>query len=151
MMEYAFSEIYTKFKLQFYRKIFSRFQEREASLSAVETFCVEVIFALGRPTINEFATFTQISAPNAAYKVNSLIKKGYIRKVQSLADKREFHLEVTEKFLNYYGISYDYIATVMARIRERFTPQEILQFEKMLQVISDELMPEVPLPSHRDE
>lgn len=146
MLETNFAEIYTKFKLRFYEKVFSRFESREASLSAVETFCVEVIYALGRPTVNEFASFARISAPNAAYKVNSLVRKGYIRRVQSLEDKREFHLEVTEKYLDYYGITYAYIETVMQRIRERFTPEEVEQLDRVLGVISAELMPEVTTP-----
>ena len=95
MLRDAFFTVYTKFKLHFYKEIFQRFQSREASLTTVETFCVETIMALGRPTVNEFAGFMCISSPNAAYKVNSLIRKGYIRKVQSQVDRREFHLEVT--------------------------------------------------------
>ncbi len=83
MLHQAFNEVYTKFKLHFYQEIFRRFQDREASLTTVETFCMESIMALGRPSVNEFATFMRISPPNAAYKVNSLVKKGYIRKIQS--------------------------------------------------------------------
>ena len=95
MLRDAFFTVYTKFKLHFYQEIFSRFQDREASLTTVETFCMEAIQALGSPTVNEFATFMRISPPNAAYKVNSLIRKGYIRKVQSPDDRREYHLEIT--------------------------------------------------------
>ncbi len=145
MLERSFATVYTKFKLKFYSAVFSRFENREASLSAVETFCVEVIYALSRPTINEFASFAQISAPNANYKINSLIKKGYVRKVQSLTDKREYHLEVTEKYLGYYGITYDYISVVMDRIRKRFSPEDVKKLEEMLFIISDELMPEISL------
>ena len=83
MLDQTFNSVYTKFKLHFYKAVFSRFQDREASLTAVETFCMEIIMALGRPTINEFARFVNISPPNAAYKVNSLIQKGYVRKEQS--------------------------------------------------------------------
>ena len=43
MLEESFSEVYTKFKLHFYQEVFSRFQNREASLTAVETFCMEII------------------------------------------------------------------------------------------------------------
>ena len=66
-LEQAFNEVYTKFKLHFYQEIFRRFQDREASLTTVETFCMESIMALGSPTVNEFATFMRISPPNAAY------------------------------------------------------------------------------------
>ncbi len=76
MLEKNFSDIYTKFKMSLYSKVFNQNVKAEDSLSSMEVLCVEVIFALGRPTINEFASFAQLSAPNAAYKVNNLIKKG---------------------------------------------------------------------------
>ena len=53
MLEESFDRIYTKFKLHFYQAVFSRFQTREASLTAVETFCMEIIRALDEPTVNE--------------------------------------------------------------------------------------------------
>ena len=145
-LEQAFDEVYTKFKLHFYQEIFSRFQDREASLTAVETFAMETIKALGSPTVNEFASFMRISPPNAAYKVNSLVKKGYIRKVQSPDDRREYHLVVTQKYRDYYNISYQYLKTVIDRAKERFEPQDLQKLEEMLTVVSKELMPEIQLP-----
>jgi DNA-binding MarR family transcriptional regulator len=146
MLTEAFFRVYTKFKLHFYQEIFRRFQDREASLTTVETFCMEAIQALGSPTVNEFASFMQISSPNAAYKVSSLIRKGYLRKVQSTQDRREYHLEVTEKYMDYYNISTSYLETVMSRITERFPAEECARLEEMLTIISRELMPEVSLP-----
>lgn len=145
MLRDAFFAVYTKFKLHFYQEIFQRFQSREASLTTVETFCMETIMALGKPTVNEFATFMRISPPNAAYKVNSLVKKGYIRRVQSENDRREYHLEVTQKYIDYYNISNAYMVTVMERIAARFSPAECQHLEEMLQVIHHELMPEIEL------
>ena len=147
MLEQAFADVYSKFKLHFYQKVFSRFQSREASLTTVETFCMEIIQALGKPTIHEFASFVQISPPNAAYKVNSLIKKGYLKKVQSENDRREYFLVVTQKYEDYYNISYSYLSTVMSRIKDRFSPEDVAKIEEMLTIISDELMPEIPLKS----
>ena len=146
MRKDAFSRVYMKFKLHFYQEIFTRFQNREASLTTVETFSMESIQALGSPTVNEFATFMRISPPNAAYKVQSLIKKGYLRKVQSEVDRREYHLEVTQKYNDYYNISSDYMNEVMDRISRRFSPEDCAKFEEMLTVIGQELMPEVALP-----
>ncbi|MCI9554526.1 MAG: MarR family transcriptional regulator [Oscillibacter sp.] len=151
MLEQAFNSVYSKFKLHFYQEIFRRFQDREASLTTVETFCMESIQALGSPTINEFAGFMRISPPNAAYKVNSLVKKGYIRKVQSASDRREYHLEVTQKYIDYYNMSRRYIETVMDRVTARFTPEECGKLEEMLRIVSRELMPEVGLPPGREE
>lgn len=145
MLEESFSQVYTKFKLHFYQEIFSRFQNREASLTAVETFCMEIILALKEPTINEFASFVHISSPNAAYKVNNLIQKGYVEKVQSSHDRREYHLRPTKKYMEYYNISSNYLKEVMDRVKTRFTPEEAVELDRMLQVVGQELMPEVEL------
>lgn len=107
---------------------------------------MEAIQALGSPTVNEFATFMRISPQNAAYKVNSLIKKGYIRKVQSPDDRREYHLEITQKYIDYYNISTAYMTEVMNRIAQRFSPEECARLEEMLTIVSHDLMPEVELP-----
>ena len=146
MLKNAFFTVYTKFKLHFYQEIFTRFQTREASLTTVETFSMETIKALGNPTINEIATFMHISPPNAAYKVQSLIKKGYINKVQSEVDRREYHLEVTQKYNEYYNISSNYMVEVMDRITKRFSPEDCAKLEEMLSIISQELMPEIRIP-----
>ena len=145
MLEDSFLAVYTKFKLHFYQEVFSRFQNREASLTAVETFCMEIILALKEPTINEFASFVHISSPNAAYKVNSLIQKGYVEKVQSAHDRREYHLRPTRKYMDYYNISSSYLKQVKDRVMKRFTPEEAQQLDRMLRIVGQELMPEVPL------
>ena len=150
MLKQSFFEVFTKFKLHFYQEIFTRFQNREASLTTVETFCMETILALGSPTVNEFATFMRISPPNAAYKVNSLIKKGYITKVQDPEDRREFHLQVTQKYIDYYNISVTYQNQVMDRIVARFSPEDCAKLHEMLDIISRELMPEIPLPQRKE-
>lgn len=143
MLYQIFDEVYEKFKLNFYRNIFGGFETREASLTATETFCVEVIYALKRPTISELTNFLNISQPNTAYKVSSLVKKGYVKKIQSDEDKREFYLEVTEKFHRYYDIKNQYIKVVLDRLEERFSKEDVTQFSYMLNVVSKELMPEV--------
>ena len=145
MLDQAFNQVYTKFKLHFYQEIFARFQNREASLTTVETFAMETIQALGSPTVNDFASFMKISPPNAAYKINSLIRKGYVKKIQSEQDKREYHLQITQKYKDYYNISSDYVRTVTERIRARFSPEECAKLEEMLDIISQELMPEIDL------
>ena len=88
---------------------------------------------------------TNISSPNAAYKVNNLINKGYLRKIQSETDKREFHLEVTERYISYYNMSYNYIGTVMKRLEERLSEEERESLDKVLNLLYDELMPEIEL------
>ena len=68
------------------------------------------------------------------------MRKGYINKVNSASDKREYHLEVTQKFLDYYRINDSYIHEVMENIRKRFAPEDVKRLEEILRVIADELM-----------
>ena len=65
-----------------------------------------------------------------------------MRKVQSEEDKREYYLEVTEKYMDYYNITYNYIGEVMERMEGRFSEEELRVIENALNIISDELMPE---------
>lgn len=143
MFENLFTKVYMKFKLNTYKSMFEQIQNRETSLTLVETYCIEIIYAMNNPTISEFSSFVQISSPNAAYKINSLIKKGYLKKVQSQNDKREYHLVVTDKFFKYYNLSTNYMDVVMERMRNRFSKEEIEVIEKVLRITTEELMPEL--------
>ena len=147
MVQQHLSDVYTKFKVHFYREMFARINSRETSLTTTELFCVEVIYALKEPTVNEFARYINVSSPNAAYKVNSLIKKGYIEKTQSESDHREYHLRVTKKYHDYADLSQKYVNLVSERIKEHFSETEIEIFDRILSEISGELMPEVDIPS----
>lgn len=142
MLEQNFMEVYDKFKFRFYQEVFKIVKEREGSLSAMEAFSLEVIKMLGKPTVGQFAEFLNISQSNATYKVNSLIRKGYLTRENSTRDRREYHLVLSEKYNNYISIMNDYERMVMARVRERFSSDEVETFSHMLKVISSELMPE---------
>ena len=142
MLEKNFVEVYDKFKLNFYRRIFELVREREGSLSAMEAFSLEVIKMLDEPTVGQFADFLNISQSNATYKVNSLIRKGYLERQNSSVDRREYHLVLSEKFYNYAGLLSIYEMAVMERIKERFSTEDVEKFDNMLAVISKELMPE---------
>ena len=142
MLQENFSKVYDKFKLQFYRKVFELVRERDGSLSAMEAFSLEVIQMLGTPTVGQFADFLNISQSNATYKVNNLIKKGYIERQNSQLDRREYHLVLSEKYYRYIGLLSSYENTVTERMVKRFSQEDIAKFDEMLRIVSDELMPE---------
>ena len=142
MLQDNFLEVYDKFKLEFFRRIFELVREREGALSAMEAFSIEIIHALNEPTIGRFAEFLNISQSNATYKVNNLIKKGYLKKQNSDTDRREYHLVLSEKYYNYTDIMRSYVKTDLGRIEESFSKEELELFSDMLVRISAEMMPE---------
>ena len=136
------SAVYSKFRIHYYRDVFHRINSRELSLTTTDVYCVEIIHSLNKPTIQEFANFIGISSPNATYKVNSLIKKGYVEKVQSDTDKREFYLDVTEKFYRYYNINERYLDIVEERLKKELSEEEFKMFNDTLKKIYHDMMPE---------
>ena len=142
MIETNFRSVFDKFELRFFRKIFDLVRERDGSLSAMEAFSLEVIKILGTPTVGQFADFLKISQSNATYKVNSLIKKGYLERQNSPVDRREYHLVLSEKYYHYEDLLTSYQKTVIDRINERFSPEDLEKFDEMLGIISGELMVE---------
>ncbi|NLK99986.1 MAG: MarR family transcriptional regulator [Clostridiales bacterium] len=138
MLEREFERLYYKFRASYCNNLFT--SVKEGSLSATDSYCLEAIFLLGRPTVNEFAEYVNISLPNASYRINNLIKKGYVRKSVSKYDRREYNLEVTDKFLNQYGANTSFNSKIMTKIREEFSKEEIDILEEMIRRIVDEIM-----------
>ena len=57
--------------------------------------------------------------------IRDRVKKGYVEKIQSTTDRREYHLRPTQQYIDYYNISYSYLHTVVERARERFSPEDL--------------------------
>lgn len=140
MIKEEFHKVYSKFKLHFYHEAFKTWRGRNLSLTTVEAFCMEIIYMLERPTVSEFSNFASLSSANAADKINNLIKKGYLNKVQSKEDRRKYYLVPTDKYENYYFINNSYIDNVMEKVEDRFSEKELETFRTILSVMSNEFM-----------
>lgn len=132
MLREKFEKIYFVFRSGYYRKLVEKLSAREGSLSATEAFCAEIIYLLKSPTISEFADYVGISQSNATYKVAGLIKKGYVQKIMSESDKREYHLEMTDKALDYSGLNNEYISSVVSLAEKEFTAEERALLARLL-------------------
>jgi len=104
-------------------------------LSMQEAFSLDIIYMLGNPTILEYANYMGISQPNATYKINQMIDKGYLKKEVCQNDKRAFRLSVTNKFLSCYRDNDRYIAKVLGDIENIFSSEEVELLERMLKTV----------------
>lgn len=137
MLEKEFEKLYYKFRNNYCKSLFSSVNEEKDGLSPTESYCVEAIYLLNRPTVHQFANYVNISQPNATYRISNLINKGYVRKVLSLDDRREYYLEVTDKFSKNYGMNASFNADLMTGIHEKFTKEEVAVMEKMIKRLND--------------
>ncbi len=140
MVTEAFRRVFRKFKLHFYHDAFQKWKGRELSLTTVETFCMEMIYYLNRPTISQFSRFASLSSANAADKINNLVSKGYLNRIQDEKDRRKFYLEPTQKYLDYYEINNSYVFDVWKKVEEHFSREELDTVYKVLDVMDKEFM-----------
>lgn len=133
-----FEKIFISASMSFYHEVFDKKGKPQEALTTSEVFSMEVIYSLGRPTVNQFAKYLHLTSPNAAYKVNHLVQKGYLKKTQSQTDKRVYYLEPTEKYYSYYAINHSNVDRIFDGLAEHLTDEEWVVFEKILNVLGDE-------------
>ena len=132
--------IYKNFKLMVYKNVFKGLKDKsDDSLSSSDYFCLECIYLLDNPTISEFASFLDISSPNATYKVKQLIKKGYVKKEKSKKDGREYRLVPTDKFYKFYGSKANYGEMILNNIEKSLEKDEVKKMDKVLDVLIDKV------------
>lgn len=133
MLEKSFETLYLMFRSNYYKRMLETVGPKEGSLSSTESFCVEIIYLLDKPTISDFAQYLNLSVPNANYKINNLVKKGYVVREQSQTDLREYYLCVTDKFLGYYCLNDSVTALLIKRIQQTFSAQDVARLDEMIQ------------------
>ncbi len=136
MLTQEFQSVYNIFKMSFYASMCATSKE----LAMQEAFSLDVIYMLGTPTILEYASYMGISQPNATYKINQLIEKGYLTKEVSQEDKRAYHLAVTPKFLACYRDNDRYIKKILGDIETTFEPEEVALLTKMLKTVKENML-----------
>ena len=139
MLNTQIAELYNRFRLMTYRHLFGRIREKDGSLSATEAYTVDVVFLLKNPTVTQLADTLGISQPNATYKVNNLVAKGYVVKSVSEDDRRECRLQLGPKFYHYFADSTHFIDRAAEELKEKFSPEELETFSAVLRALTDEV------------
>ncbi len=137
MLTTAITDLFKRFRLMNYKQLFGRIRERDGSLSATEAYTVDVIFLLENPSITQLAETLGISQPNATYKVNNLVAKGYVTKTVSEDDKREIRLRVSDRFFKYYGDLDHFADKAVAALEAEYSAEELESFQRMLRSLAE--------------
>ena len=135
MLPEVFQQVYNIFKMNFYASMCANSKE----LTMQEAFSLDIIYMLGNPTILEYANYMGISQPNATYKINQMIEKGYLTKAVAQEDKRSFRLKVTDKFLDCYRDNDRYIKTILGDIENIFSEEEVNLLIKMMNTVQQHM------------
>ena len=135
MLSQEFQGVYDLFKRNFYTSMC----ENSKDLTLQEAFSLDVIYMLKSPTILEYAKYMGISQPNATYKINQMIAKGYLTKKVCEEDKRAYRLNVTQKFLDCYRDNDRFIKEILGRIQDTFEKEDVERLENLLREVKAQL------------
>ena len=80
-----------------------------------------------------------ISQSNATYKVASLVRKGYLLKENSGADRREYYLVLTPKYYGYVGTLERELCEAVRRFESRHGAQETERFAALLDELAADI------------
>ena len=97
---------------------------------------MDVIHLLGTPTVTQLAETLGISQPNATYKVNNLVAKGYVIKGTSEDDRRECRLQLGPKFYQYFNESGRFIEDAAEALQREFSKEDLETFTRILQALT---------------
>lgn len=136
-MKKQFLRLYSRFKLDFYSSM--NMEEDDSTLTVSESFCLEVINGLKKPTVRDVANFMKISQPNAAYKISNLERKGYIVKQQSKEDKRVYYLNVTKKYDKFSQRKNKHLIDVLDSLEEKLSSEDLKKTEEVLKLLYESL------------
>lgn len=139
MLRQTLRRLYRQLRLSSYRSMFGAIRERSGSLSATEAFSADVIQLLGTPTLSQFAQCLGISQPNATYKVNSLVAKGYVEKLPSTEDRREIRIQPAEKLRRYLARGEGFFGQAEEQLAKTYTQDELALTARVLDTLLDEL------------
>ena len=135
MLLQTLRQLYRRLRLTSYRRIFGSIRER----SATEAFSADVIQLMGAPTLSQFAQYLGISQPNATYKINNLVAKGYVEKVPSPGDRREIRLQPAEKLRKYMERGEGGLEQAVQTLQKTYTDQQLELAARVLTTLLDEV------------
>lgn len=99
---------------------------------------MDIIYTMnGTCTVSKLAEMLHVSKPGATAKVNELLRQGVITKTPAPEDKRKHYLAINDEAISQYKFYRKQNLKAIKRITESFTTEEINQFCKMLDMISE--------------
>jgi len=111
-------------------------QEGFSDITMHQMLYLETIARLKHPTFGEIADSLNVTRPSVSTIIKKLIKLGYVKKSQSLADGRVYHLYLTDKGLRFNELHNEVHQILARRITENLDQDEIESLAELLTKIT---------------
>lgn len=125
-------EIYSAMVLAYYSRLFAITDKDLNNLSATDISILEIIYHKKSLNYSELAQFVNMSLPNLTYRINNLIDKGHVMRMDDPDDKRKHRLIVTDKFIDMYCIDNNEIKWLIGNVIKNLDGYEMNVIEKIV-------------------
>jgi len=112
-------------------------QEGFSDITMHQMLYLETIARLNQPTFGEIADFLSVTRPSVSTIIKKLIKLGYVKKVQSSADGRVYHLYLTNNGLRFNELHNEVHQILARRITKNLDQNEIEALAELMTKITD--------------
>ena len=93
---------------------------------------LNTIIRMGHPTFSDLARELNVSKPSVTANVGTLVKKGYVAKVQDHEDLRSFHIVITQKALDFDELHQNVHKNLAHHLAAQLNDNEIEQLAGLL-------------------
>lgn len=106
--------------------------ERFSELSMRQMLYLNTIIRMGHPTFSDLARELNVSKPSVTANAGTLIRKGYVAKVQDHEDLRSFHIVTTQKALDFNELHQNVHKNLAHHLAAQLSPSEVEQLAGLL-------------------
>lgn len=106
--------------------------DRFSELSMRQMLYLNTIIRMEHPTFSDLARELKVSKPSVTTNVGTLIRKGYVAKVQDHEDLRSFHIVTTQKALDFDDLHQNVHKNLAQHLAAQLNPAEITQLASLL-------------------
>jgi DNA-binding MarR family transcriptional regulator len=104
-----------------------------SDLSLRQVVYLDAIAHLGNPTPTELARALKISKPTASAAIDRLEEAGYIRKSQSDADRRSYHIHLTDQCHRFTQAHEDVHRRLAQALTDGLDEAEVQQVKQLME------------------
>ena len=106
--------------------------ERFSELSMRQMLYLNTIIRMGHPTFSDLARELNVSKPSVTANVGTLIRKGYVAKIQDHEDLRSYHIVTTQKALDFNELHQNVHKNLAHHLAAQLNPNEVEQLAALL-------------------
>ncbi|WP_099188264.1 MarR family winged helix-turn-helix transcriptional regulator [Tepidibacter mesophilus] len=105
-------------------------------------YYLEYIYTLNNPTFSQLAHALNVSKPSVTAMIKRLTDKGYVKKLNSEQDKREFHIYLTDRGKEILDAELEIYKSFADKISECLSEDEMKLFSSLVLKITSKIKKE---------